>query len=104
MSLQYTSLETIEDNVSVLRGSFISGKTRDISWRKFYIERIHDMVKQNEERFMEALAKDMNKPRVEAFVGDINCVLEECVFYLDVSLIKIKDYNNKSNIIFIILY
>ncbi|CAO3614280.1 unnamed protein product [Cunninghamella echinulata] len=96
MSLQYTSLETIEDNVSVLRGSFISGKTRDISWRKFHIERIYDMVKQNEERFMEALAKDMNKPRVEAFVGDINCVLEECVFYLDNIERLLKDKKVKS--------
>lgn len=46
------------------------------------------MVKQNEEKFYEALAKDMNKPRTEAFVGDINNVLEECVFYLDVRLKK----------------
>ncbi|CAO3621116.1 unnamed protein product [Cunninghamella blakesleeana] len=96
MALQYTSLETIEDSVSVLRGSFISGKQRDISWRKFHIERIYDMVKQNEERFYEALAKDMNKPRTEAFVGDINNVLEECIFYLDNIERLLKDKKVKS--------
>lgn len=56
-----------------------------MTWRKYYIQRLYDLVKENEDRFYEALAKDMKKPRLEAFIGDISPVLEECVYYLDVS-------------------
>ncbi|KAI8066700.1 Aldehyde/histidinol dehydrogenase [Gongronella butleri] len=83
MVLKHTSFDTLEDSVSVLRGTFLAGTSRELRWRRLNIERIHDMVKENEEKFYDALAKDMGKPRLEAFTGDINPVLEECVYYLD---------------------
>lgn len=102
-SLEYTTLETIEDGVSCLRGAYLAGKrclflpsfflysssslgkSRELYWRKYHLQRLHDLIKQNEDRFYEALANDMKKPRLEAFVGDISPVLEECVYFLDVS-------------------
>jgi acyl-CoA reductase-like NAD-dependent aldehyde dehydrogenase len=43
------------------------------------------MVSENEELLYEAMAKDMNKPRNEAMGGDIAPVLDECLYFLDVS-------------------
>jgi acyl-CoA reductase-like NAD-dependent aldehyde dehydrogenase len=60
------------------------GKSRDIAWRKFQLERLYALVKENEERIVEALYKDMKKPRIEAFSGDVAPVLDECLYFIDV--------------------
>ncbi|CAO3596680.1 unnamed protein product [Absidia cylindrospora] len=98
--LEYSSIETIEDSVTCLRGAFISGKSRLVTWRKYYIQRLYDLVKENEDRFYEALAKDMKKPRLEAFIGDVSPVLEECVYYLDNidNLMKDKKVKSRSRV------
>ncbi|KAI8342445.1 Aldehyde/histidinol dehydrogenase [Chlamydoabsidia padenii] len=83
LSLTYTSLDDIQDSVSFLRVNFDSGKTRSLAFRKLQIQHVYDLVKDNEERFYEALAKDMNKPRSEALSGDIGPVLEECLYFLE---------------------
>jgi acyl-CoA reductase-like NAD-dependent aldehyde dehydrogenase len=89
-------MESVVFVVLMLQVSFVSfvclfthlfallGKSRELYWRKYHLQRLHDLIKQNEERFYEALANDMKKPRLEAFVGDISPVLEECVYFLDV--------------------
>ncbi|CAO3650122.1 unnamed protein product [Cunninghamella echinulata] len=82
-TLEYTSLDTIQDNVSALRLNFDTGKSRSIAFRKKQIQKIYDLVSENEERFYEALRKDMNKPRSEALSGDVAPVLEECLYFLD---------------------
>ncbi|KAI8342646.1 Aldehyde/histidinol dehydrogenase [Chlamydoabsidia padenii] len=100
--LEFTPLETIEDSVGCLRGTFVAGKpckSKELYWRKHSIQRLYDLIKQNEERFYEVLAKDMNKPRLEAFVGDISPVLEECVYYLDNIDRLIKDRKVKSRLL-----
>ncbi|KAI8148124.1 Aldehyde/histidinol dehydrogenase [Fennellomyces sp. T-0311] len=81
--LTYTSYDSIEDSVHLVRRVFSTGKTRSLKFRKTQIQRLYDLVHDNEERFYEALAKDMNKPRVEALSGDIAPVLEECLYFLD---------------------
>jgi acyl-CoA reductase-like NAD-dependent aldehyde dehydrogenase len=60
------------------------GKSRDAFARKFYLERLHALVKDNEEKFYDALAKDLNKPRAEALASEISPVLEECAYFLNV--------------------
>ncbi|CDS02813.1 hypothetical protein LRAMOSA00217 [Lichtheimia ramosa] len=86
--LDYTPLDTIEDNISVVRGNFTTGKPRDMYWRKFQLNRLYCMVKDHEEAFYEALAKDMGKSRHEALMGDISPLLEECLYFLDANLAK----------------
>lgn len=60
------------------------GKPRDLQWRKVQIQRMYDMVSENEERLMQALKMDMNKPANEAMSGDIAPVLDECLYFLKV--------------------
>ncbi|KAF7727609.1 Aldehyde dehydrogenase [Apophysomyces ossiformis] len=99
-TLRYTPLETIQDNVTSIRGAFVTGeaqrkdertaklkgknlgRSKTLFWRKFQLERLYWLVKENEELFYEALAKDMNKPRTEALTGDISPVLEECLYFI----------------------
>lgn len=54
-------------------------------WRKFQLKRLYSMVKDHEDKFYEALAMDMKKPRHEALMGEISPVLDECLYFLDVS-------------------
>ncbi|KAI9498249.1 Aldehyde/histidinol dehydrogenase [Zychaea mexicana] len=82
-TLEYTSLDTIEDSVSVVRNNYITGRPRNMYWRKFQLHRLHQLVKDHEEKFYEALAKDMGKSRHEALMGDISPLLEECLYFLD---------------------
>lgn len=60
------------------------GKSRDAYARKFFLERLYALVKDNEEKFYVALAKDLNKSRADALAGEISPVLEECVYFLKV--------------------
>jgi acyl-CoA reductase-like NAD-dependent aldehyde dehydrogenase len=62
------------------------GKSRDAFARKFYLERLHALVKDNEELFYDSLAKDLNKSRAEALSSEISPVLEECVYFLSVCM------------------
>ncbi|KAI8138040.1 Aldehyde/histidinol dehydrogenase [Fennellomyces sp. T-0311] len=82
-TLEYTPYDTIEDSVSVVRGHFVAGKPRDMYWRKFQLSRLYQLVKDHEEKFYEALAKDMGKSRHEALMGDISPLLEECLYFMD---------------------
>lgn len=63
------------------------GKSRDAFARKFYLERLHALVKDNEELFYDSLAKDLNKSRAEALSSEISPVLEECAYFLNVCLL-----------------
>ncbi|KAI8644445.1 Aldehyde/histidinol dehydrogenase [Parasitella parasitica] len=94
VSLVYTSAESIEDYTSCLRGTYVTGKPRDAFVRKFYLERLHALVKDNEELFYDALAKDLEKSRVEALSSEISPVLEECLFYQD-KQVKIRLIENR---------
>ncbi|GAN08711.1 aldehyde dehydrogenase, dimeric NADP-preferring-like [Mucor ambiguus] len=82
-TLQFTTFDSIQDHVSHVRQIFNTGKPRDIKWRKFQLQRLYDMVSENEEKLYEAMAKDMHKPRNEAMGGDIAPVLDECLYFLD---------------------
>ncbi|KAI8050114.1 Aldehyde/histidinol dehydrogenase [Thamnidium elegans] len=82
MSLIYNTSESIEDYVTCLRGTFVTGKSRDAYARKFFLERLYSLVKDNEEKFYVALAKDLNKSRADALASEISPVLEECVYFL----------------------
>lgn len=67
-------------------------------WRKFQLKRLYSMVKDHEDKFYEALAMDMKKPRHEALMGEISPVLDECLYFLDVSR------NMRSSLYFLLIW
>ncbi|CAB4602223.1 unannotated protein [freshwater metagenome] len=60
-----------------LRTTFNSGRTRPLAWRKQQLEQMVKMLEENESAFLDALASDLGKPRVEGFITDIAFVTSE---------------------------
>ena len=60
-----------------LRNSYNKGVTRPLAWRKHQLEQMVKMLEENESAFLDALATDLGKPRVEGFITDIAFVTSE---------------------------
>ena len=60
-----------------LRVAYDKGLTRPLAWRKHQLEQLVKMLEENESAFLDALATDLGKPRVEGFITDIAFVTSE---------------------------
>jgi len=58
--------------VSELRESFLSGKTRSLSYRKKQLKALRRMIDENEDAFYDALKADLRKPWMETFLTEVN--------------------------------
>jgi aldehyde dehydrogenase (NAD+) len=74
MPLDGTSTQEIPAVVSGLRKAFDSGTTRSLAWRREQLERFRTMLIDREAELAAALHKDLGKPRLEAFIGEIKFV------------------------------
>ncbi|MEI7623373.1 MAG: aldehyde dehydrogenase family protein [Actinomycetes bacterium] len=63
--------------VDSLRAAYSKGLTRPLPWRKQQLEQMLKMLEENESEFLDALATDLGKPRVEGFITDIAFVASE---------------------------
>ncbi len=63
--------------VSAQRAFFNTGKTKDLSFRIAQLELLRKTVDDQEDAICEALKLDMNKPRFEAYVGEIAMLISE---------------------------
>lgn len=63
--------ESAEQLVNRLRGTFNTGRTRDLTWRKAQLAALAAMLRENEEALLAALATDLGKPRFEAWAADL---------------------------------
>ena len=63
--------------VDSLRTAYAKGLTRPLAWRKHQLEQMLKMLEENESEFLDALATDLGKPRVEGFITDIAFVTSE---------------------------
>lgn len=66
-----------------LRKTFKSGLTMDVQWRKDQLGQIEKLLIENNERISEALRKDLGRPVLEAFLGDIPPTLDEVRHHLE---------------------
>ncbi|GAB2995561.1 aldehyde dehydrogenase family protein [Mycobacterium bourgelatii] len=57
--------------VARLRKTFASGRTRSIEWRKRQLLALAQLMEENEDAISKALAEDLDRNRVEAFIADI---------------------------------
>lgn len=73
----HTDLSTIADTVSRTREAYMAGTTRPLSWRRTQLQRMIDMLEENEDAFIEALKTDLGKPMVEGFITDLAFVTSE---------------------------
>ncbi len=62
---------SVPDTVTRLRATFRSGRTRPISWRLEQLEAIERMLAEREQDFVDALATDLGRPPVDAWLADL---------------------------------
>lgn len=77
LAAPHTDVATIPGIVADLRRTFQSGHTKPLAWRREQLARLRALFTENKEALQEALARDLGKPTVEAYVTDIAVVVAE---------------------------
>lgn len=71
----------INEIVESQRKFYQSGKTKDYKFRMKALSRLRDAIIKNEGELYEALKKDLNKSKAEAYLCEIGIVLDEIRFH-----------------------
>jgi aldehyde dehydrogenase (NAD+) len=69
--------ENIHETVEAQRRFFLRGATRDVGFRQARLRRLGNCICEWEGRALEALQRDLGKPAVEAYLGEIHFTLQE---------------------------
>ncbi|KAF8221246.1 NAD-aldehyde dehydrogenase [Tricholoma matsutake] len=77
VDLEYTPVEEIDKHYAALRAGFNSGKFKSIAYRKYQLLQLAYLIRDNEKRFVEALASDLGKPALESYSLEINPTLDD---------------------------
>ena len=72
----------LEELVKKQREFFSSGKTLDVDFRISALKKLKKAINRNEDKIYRALKDDLNKPKFEAFVGEVGFVLKEIDFVI----------------------
>ncbi|BBY71341.1 aldehyde dehydrogenase [Mycobacterium paraintracellulare] len=71
---------TASDVLADMRRAFESGRTRPLEWRRLQLEGIERMCMEREADIAAALAKDLGRSAVEAWLGDVASTKAEAAF------------------------
>ena len=71
MTLAPTPLDQIAGIVDGARATFRSGRTRPIEWRRTTLQRLQELLSTHEGDLLAALAADLGKPSLEAWITEI---------------------------------
>ena len=63
--------------VARLRDTYYTDRTRPIGWRKAQLRRLADLIRENEQAMVDALASDLGRPSFEAWLAEIKYLLLE---------------------------
>jgi aldehyde dehydrogenase (NAD+) len=72
----------IQEVLSSQRVFFQSQKTKNIKFRKIYLEKLKSLIIQHEELLYEAIYKDFRKSKFDTFTTEISFVLKDIDYYL----------------------
>ncbi len=61
----------VAETVARLRRTFASGRTRSVEWRKQQLLALAALMEENEDAIAKALAEDLDRNPVEAFIADV---------------------------------
>ncbi len=75
-----TSPQAVVDG---LRIAFASGRTTSEHWRRRQLQAVVDLLEQNEQILLDAMATDVGKPTVDAWLTDLLTSRDEAKFALD---------------------
>ncbi|XP_078511723.1 aldehyde dehydrogenase family 3 member B1-like [Lissotriton helveticus] len=82
-SLAASSMSSFQDTVGHLRTSFDSGKTRPRKYRLAQLQALMRLMEENNDAVIEALAKDLHRPKFEAVAGEITLLNNEIKFAIN---------------------
>ncbi|CAM9391625.1 unnamed protein product, partial [Discosporangium mesarthrocarpum] len=80
--LQPTPLRDIPPLVNAVRQAFDSGITRPIEWRMSQLKAMVKMIQDNEEDIVEALRKDLRRPRNECVIMEVVDIINQCKYLI----------------------
>lgn len=66
-----------ESHLNQLQSFYLSGQTRSSQFRRQMLEKLEKLILENEEAIVQALFKDLRKPKQETIIGEMALVLEE---------------------------
>ncbi|KAH8925351.1 aldehyde dehydrogenase [Atractiella rhizophila] len=75
--LQYTPVDHIDGMVEEVRKTFMTGKTKDLSFRLEQLRCCGFMIEENQDAIADALLKDLGKPKMEAYLSEIWAMKED---------------------------
>ncbi len=72
----------IQETVSRQKAFFKTQQTKNIKFRKMYLEKLRDIIMNNENLLYEAIDKDFGKSKFDTFTTEISFVLNDINYYL----------------------
>lgn len=81
VTMPTTSLD-IKAVIAKQREFFASGQTKDYDFRVAQLNKLSQLIKENEQLILDALNADLRKPAIEAFGSEILVILSEIKFIL----------------------
>lgn len=75
-----TPVESIAEIHSRLNRTFLSHKTRPLSWRLTQLRRLWWGLKDNEEQLFEACKRDLGKSKFETYLTEVGWVMNDIIF------------------------
>ena len=73
---------SIQDILAGQRWFFASGKTKDVAYRIDLLSKLLEVIQDNHRLILDALAADMNKPKLEAYASEIAITLNEIKYIM----------------------
>ncbi|SHL66275.1 aldehyde dehydrogenase [Chryseobacterium polytrichastri] len=72
----------IQEIVSKQKEFFNTQKTKNLKFRKMYLEKLRDLILENENLLNEAIYKDFGKSKFDTFTTEISFILKDINYYL----------------------
>lgn len=77
-----TSTANIQETIAKQRAFFATGKTKDYDFRVSQLQKLSQLIKENEQLILDAIYADLRKPAIEAFGSEILGTLSEVKYAL----------------------
>lgn len=72
----------IQEIVSQQKAFFKTQQTKNLRFRKMYLEKLRDLILENENLLYEAIYKDFGKSKFDTFTTEISFILNDTKYYL----------------------
>lgn len=87
-------MNNIKDIILKQKNYYLSGKTKDITFRIDNLKKLKRLIKGNEEIILDALKKDLGKSNFEGYITEIGMVYEE----INIMIKNIKKWSKKEKV------